>query len=684
MGGHATKPAVKPAVAAPTRAPAPAPKPKPIVAPVPAGPANYDGDRLVVRLLQQTLERGERALAVYTADRRGQVMVATEAITAFVHELVVVAGDQEILWDAHAEDLASLAALVDQLTSDLSTGGLALSVALTTAYAQLAFLVPANSLGAGPSRTAAAPLDESAHLELARHAMGAARQHLAKLPVFDPKDARAQAAAFCAPLKLHLAIASDAADAVTDRRARRTLKPDVEAVSVAMDELAESLGMKPEIPWDVAFASAFDAENALRAELGLARRVRPYSGNVDPIAAVQQVRGIANGTVTDVRAERYTDPTTATQAILQAVGDTFKTQVRALQDLERFLQIKDPPPSRGWAEILLEIGANVALMTAAGAIGGAVSAFLRPRLEALQVGLTVPRSTLALLSRSEYADVSSEILSRGVLARAAVGDALKDGSKELFKAELRQATSRRPAPIGLSPLEIYMRAQHNRLDEATRLAGIAVRHLSPALQQADLALLNVLAHTLETDMPQVAYDRQYDQSMREWQNVKARLDAGPATVQLGRSTERDAAVGDEHTAGVLEIGLAFSADRVVTRRTMRLSGAEPAARAHFRRIAVPVGDTGINQRYDVMLLAAGNAETLVFGVGPDRGLLLESLTSREWRLLRMLAEREPATLWNVGRALRGEFDATSDAAALRVARGFIQEGATYNTRSLED
>ena len=419
-------------------------------------------------------------------------------------------------------------------------------------------------------------------------------------------------------------------------------------------------------------------------KLGLARRVRPYSGNVDPMAAVQQVRGIANGTVTDVRAERYTDPTSAVHAIHDAVGEIFRQQARAVEDLGRFLQIEDLPPSRTWADILLDIGANVALMAAAGAIGGAVSTLLKPRLEALQVGLTVPRSTLALLSKNAHDVVTSEILSRGVIARAIVGDALKDGSKEMFKSVIRQATAKEVIPVGMPPLEIFVRTQAGRLHQGAQLAGIAVRHLSPALQQADLATLNVLAHTLETNMRQVAYDKQYDHAMREWENLRARLGSGPAMLPLGQQHDRDAAVGDEHTPGVLEIGLAFSADRVVTRRTMRLAGAEPAARAHFRRVAIPVGSVGLNQRYEVLLLAPGNSETIVFGAGPDRGLLLESLTRREWRLLRMLAEHEPATLWNVNRALRGEFDTTTDAAALRVVRGFIQEGSTYSTGSLED
>jgi hypothetical protein len=92
----------------------------------------------------------------------------------------------------------------------------------------------------------------------------------------------------------------------------------------------------------------------------------------------------------------------------------------------------------------------------------------------------------------------------------------------------------------------------------------------------------------------------------------------------------------------------------------------------------------LNQRYDVLILAPGNTETIVFGVAPDRGLVIESLTSREWRLLKLLAERQPVTLWNVSRALRGEFDQTPDAAALKVLQGLVQAASNYNTRSLED
>lgn len=684
MGDYAKKPEpTTSAAAAPAKATAPAPKAGAAIE-MPSGPATYDADRLVARLLQTSIEHGERALAVYTADRQGRILVATEEVTAFVRELVAIGSEPKVRWDDHAEALAHLALLVDLLVYETKTDALALSAALSTSYAQFVFLIPTQLLVARPARGAGAPMDQTAQLDLARHAMGAVRQHLEALPELDPKNARAQAAEFCAPLKLHLAVASDAAAAVTDRRARRTLKPDVEAVSVAMDELSEALSMKPAIPWDVSFASAFDAENGLRAELGLPSRPRAYSGTVDPQAAMAQVRAISNGVVSDPRAATYADPTSAVQGIHAGIEWIFKQQARAVNDLHLFLRVKDPPAPQGWVEQLLEIGANVALMAAAGAIGGAVSTLLKPRLEALQVGLTVPSSALALLSKNARSEVTSDLLSRGVLARSMVGDALKDGSKEMFKAVLRKATSGSAPPVDTPPLDLYVLAQQRRLGQAMQHAGIAVQHLSPALQQADLAMLNVLAHTLEVSMQQVAYDRQYDSAMREWQNYKARLAAGPATLPMGRENERDAAVGEDHTAGVLEIGLAFSADRVVSRRSLRLNGAEPAARAHFRRIAVPIGEVGLNQRYEVLLVALGNSETLVFGVAPDRGLLLDTLSRREWQLLRMLAEREPATLANVNRALRGEFDSTADSAAIRVAKGFVQAGAAYSTGSLED
>lgn len=688
MGTYATKPAPKkPAPTIDANAKAPAPKPKPPVAPappMPAGPATYEPDRLATRLLQQALERGERALAVYTADREGQVMVASEEVTAFVRELVEISSDPDIAWETHAEPLANLALLIDRLTSVLAKDGLALSAPLTAAYAQLAFRVPPEVLGAVPGRDPAKPLDETGQLELARHAIGAARKHLATLPVLDPKHAQAQAAAFCKPLKLHLAIASDAADAVRDRRARRTLKPDVEAVSLAMDELAESLGMKPEIPWDVSFASAFDAENALRAELGLARRTRPYTGNVDPAAAVQQVRSIANGASTDMRGVRWTDPELAVAAIQRGVDGVFQRQLAAIVDLESSLLREDPVPAKSWADILLEIGANVALSAVAGALGAAVSRLVSTRLEALQIGLNVSPATLGLLSKDERELVTSEVLSRGVLARAVVVDSLKDGTKEMFKSLARLATSKHVIPNGKDALSDFARAHREKLWFAKEQAGLAVLHLSPALKQADLDTLNVLAYTLGTAMPQVAHDAQYDHSMREWQNFKARLSAGPASVQMGKVTDRDADIRDDHTPGVVEVGLAFSADRTVTRRSLRLNGAEPAARAHFRRLAIPLGEAGLNQRFDVLVLARGNSETLVFGIAPDRGLVVESLTRREWRLLRMLAEYQPATLENVNRALRGEFDATTDAAALRVLYGIVREAASYSTSSLED
>ncbi len=686
MGDHDTKPVRKPAAAAAPRPRAPAPKPKVVSAPaMPAGPATYEADRLVTGLLHKALETGERALSVYTLDRGGQVMMAAEKITAYVHELVEVAAGPDIAWDAHAVDLASLANLVGQLTSELSTAGLALSVNLSTAYAQLAFHIPAASLAAQPGRAAVVPLDEAAHLDLARHAMGAARVHLEQIPVLEPKTAPAQAKAFSAPLKLHFAIASDEAHAVTDRRARRTLKPDVEAVSVAMDQLAESLAMKPQIPWDVSFASAFDAENELRAELGLVARARPYSGNVDPVAAVQQVRSIANGELMDTRGETWTDPGTAVQAIITAVEQLFDQQLLAITKLGMDLQHLDPVPPRSWTDLLVEIGTNVAISAVAGAMGALASRFFAKRLEEFQLGLSVPRSVLDELSNEERGIIASQLLPRsGVLARAVVGESLKDGTKEMFKSAVRQATAKHYSPPGTSALEDFVYTHVAKLQFAKQQAGLAVLHLSPALRQADMQTLNVLAYTLTTTMPDAARDSQYDHSMREWQNFKARLSAGPASVQMGRSTDRDADVGDEHTPGVVEIGLAVTADRTVTRRSLRLRDAEPAARAHFRRLAIPLGTIALNQRYDVLLLAQGNSDTIAFGVAPDRGLIIESLTSRERRLLKMLAEHEPATLWNVNRALRGEFDATDDAAAYNVARGLIQQASTYNTASLED
>ena len=610
--------------------------------------------------------------------------MAAEKITAYVHELVEVAAGPDIAWEAHAENLASLANLVGQLTSELSTSGLALSVNLSTAYAQLAFHVPAASLTAQPGRAAAAPLDEAAHLDLARHAMGAARAHLENTPVLEPKTAAAQAKVFSAPLKLHFAIASDEAHAVTDRRARRTLKPDVEAVSVAMDQLAESLAMKPQIPWDVSFASAFDAENELRSELGLVARARPYSGNVDPVAAMQQVRGIANGEEEEVRGQTWHDPDAAVAAIHEAITHIFDRQLHAIRDLSTNLLHRDPTPSRSWADMLVEVATNVALMVAAGAIGGAVSGLLKPRLEALQVGLTVPRSTMALLSKEAQGVVTSDILSRGVLARAVISDALKDGAKEMFRSPMRIATATHVVAPGTTALEYFIHAHNEKLSLAKLNASLAVLQVATALRQADLQTLNVLAHTLVTDMRQVAYETQYDHSMREWQNFKARLDAGPASVQMGKRTDRDADIRDDRTRGVVEVALALSADRTMTRRSLRLRDAEPAARAHFRRLAIPLGTAGLNQRYDVLLVAPGNSERLVFGVGPDRGVIVESLTGTEWRLLRMLAEHEPATLFNADRARRGGFDGTTDLAALRIVNAIIREASAYSTASLED
>jgi hypothetical protein len=177
--------------------------------------------------------------------------------------------------------------------------------------------------------------------------------------------------------------------------------------------------------------------------------------------------------------------------------------------------------------------------------------------------------------------------------------------------------------------------------------------------------------------------------MREWQNVKARLHAGPAPSNRrgDPEAERDANVDQEHVPGVLELVLHASGDREdrgVKLVSMRLRDAEPAARQHFRKAALRLPEVGLNQRFEVHVMTYNHLSKIVFGVGPDRGLLAESLGTEELAVLKVMAARDPVTSRNVFLARKGEYERVTDAAALRIANAFVKRVSMLTTASLED
>jgi len=216
-----------------------------------------------------------------------------------------------------------------------------------------------------------------------------------------------------------------------------------------------------------------------------------------------------------------------------------------------------------------------------------------------------------------------------------------------------------------------------------------------ALQQLDLEVLNAMALGISDEVSTKANDTQYDASMNEWQNLKARLvagdakeaaipsgvrkttdaapkdlegkakkdwdkqvkkDPGLANEKMPEVTTRDAAMDDSEVAGAFEIEAFVDAEGSRSnpqRRTnsqasarfksLKLPGAEPVTRTHFRNKNERLSKIPMNKHFTLHFTSYMNDAILKVGVGPDRGLILNGLNPIERRLLKFYAAGETVT-----------------------------------------
>jgi hypothetical protein len=629
-----------------------------------------------------------RASAIEDGDTP-QLVLTTSEVIAMIREARELGTISKIDWHSVTDELSAAFAAIADLNRSLDGELEPLRPELGSALRSLRALVPEASWKAAGARKGATakPTSEVERLELARHALAAVREQVARFRAAKPTDDRQQAIALCTPIIGHLGIASDAVTSVADRRQRATLKVDANATSTALDFVAEHLAMAPKLKWDRAFAAAFDAENALRGQLGLLARPRPYSGSVDPSQAIEQVKATAEGApgasppAADVELE---SPQQAVDVIVANVGATFESRRDAIAFANDNLKERETAAPSSISDALLELAASMAISTAAGVIGSLVSAGFRKVLEAYAIHKNPIDATLLKNAPSADRDaIREKLLKQGAFGRGLAGDAAKEAAKELIKGGIKLA--KQHDVNTQHPLQAFYQLQHQMLRQEQTAAMERMATFAPALGQADLEVLRAFHAILRQEIVPAAYDRQYDHSMREWQNFKARTHGGARDPHEAQPS-RDASIGARPTAGVFDVELdvfASSADPTVSLHALRLTGGEPRALDYFRTQKLALRDLGMNQRYDLRVRGPAYAENVVVGVGPDHGLQAESIELRELRILKLLAEREPFTAINRGRTMHGHYDHIPDRIALTMARDLITKVAHITTAHLK-
>jgi hypothetical protein len=650
---------------------------------------------LVLRAMQERAIRAVRMAA--SPARDAHVAAAADAIAIYAQEAARLATIQRADWSRLRVPLANMLLEVHELRLELlSDQSASLKEHLDGALAHLHHMVPEKlweSAAAVTRGVALGVMGEKQHLELARQAIAALTTEVGRFRALKPGSDRAQAIEICAPLPTHCAVAIDAAMAITDRRRRFTLTPDVERASSELDFLASFLVMAPRLTWDRSFAAVFDAENRLRQAIGATPRVRPYSGKVDPKEALDQIEHAANGSrEPDGARLRFTDPTSAVAGISTGMTRVLKRQIAAVETARGLLS--EPAVRRSsWLDALLLTAVNLALVGAAGVIGNlahdslknAAMRFARPR----RMGL----GNFAALSPKIQKEVLDAGMEAGWLAELAAAEGAKDATKQLVKNVLKVSGTAPHRVPGGKLLDDFVAGQNHQLDYAGDQKALMVAQLSPALAQADLGLLDALADALHGDIANLAYDAQLAATMREWHNMRARMDGGVRSEdENGDGKERAgvgaqrAAIDERAVAGTLDVVVAVEGD-LANQRTlqprMRLQDAGPGAVRYYREKPVSLARSGLNKRIELRFHAPGNIAKVSFGVGPDHRLLPESLGAEELAVLMVYGSGLVTTFTNVLQARRGELDIPV-MVGVDAAEGLLAQLSRFTTTGLEE
>ncbi|HWO22574.1 MAG TPA: hypothetical protein VNO30_27635 [Kofleriaceae bacterium] len=668
------------------------------------------------------------ALASVGPTRQARLVEAATRATGTFHELAALAALQPIAWRELSAELAALLTAAKQLGGALRAGRIAtLADELATGAARLTANIDPRALAAATtaSQTAPAPAPAPAlayaeRVELARLVIAAAARQAAAARAVNRSTSSAQDEDRAAlvqivqPVAVHLATAVDAALAIPDSRGLEALLADAEALSGELTLLAHRLSHEPRLPWHLAFASVFDAEGQLRATLGLDRKLRPYTGTIDPQAAMsfvgQKARpgpggGPAAG-ATQVLA--YTDPQAAVSGIAARMDHIFEERIEAVRRLKSDLE--EPPPAEEptLLELLIGLAANVVLSAVSGGLGVLVADKLRASLDraASSAATALAAKDMAHLSEAARASLVQSMVKDGALRRAVLADAAKDGTKRLFiDSTTRALASTKPLALNAArPLNAFTQHLEHVLRATRYEATILMTYVAGALGQLDLATLDHFAGSLDS-VNAAANQIQYDESLREWENVRAHMAAPPLWAiskdDPDLSTRRVNRWAEAPIPGVLEIGV--DAGRLFGRihtavKYLVLRGGEPAAIRHLKAHPRQLAAAGLNRQYQISLggdsqaldpdayrdADTGGLPTFVkVGVGVRQGLQPDSLSHHELRLLKAfsLGSVTWSDLYEAYHSAK--YDHVPEAQALAAAQEIIAQVDNVTTARLQ-
>ena len=691
----------------------------------PAGggqPAQLDTTRTAALVLRDADHEAGAALGVDGPTRQAGLIRAAQKLKAALYEAGALAELDPVVWQELAIELASSLTVVERLRTELLRSGIgSIGQELAQAVERLAPKVGRKEWEAARANDVASvvpKLSTSERMELARGAIAAARLQIAALRQWEPDELRKNAVAAVGPIDVHLGVATDAL-LVLPLRERFASAADIELLTADLSFLARVLAASPMVKWDRVFASVFDSEHQLRAASGLPRQVRPFSGTVDPQAALRAVTAVSRddkprdqGSVTIA----YQEPQAAVNGIALEMGYVFDQRLLAIKALDRDLREPPPPKARSSFDTLLDIAVNVALSSVAGALGALVSEKLKAAVERsakAAVEVQVQREAAHLAADARKALFEDRFQS-GALGRAVAVDSVKDASNQLLKDTVIAALgAHRPSGLNArEPLNAFIQQQDKVLVAARQDALRRVSHLATALGQLDLEVLDRFVNELQ-QIPEQAHERQYDVSLREWENLRARLASEPAGRDKFGDPDLDAPRvndwGEQPIPGVLEVGLSVGRD--VTGPSASLSylvlrGGEANAIRHLKQHPRKLAEAGLNRQYQLSFLGweaersdaheiagrpAGflgvtpSLPTMVkVGVGVRDGFQPGSLRPDELRLLKLCASRDVTALGIVAALTSKRYDAVPDAVALALAKQLIAEVDHVTTARLED
>lgn len=607
-------------------------------------------------LLRRISSATEIAPDIRGAKREAQISAAVANIKTLLEEVVALGKLESIQWLQLTLELGEALRAVERVRREARNKSD--QMVLLRAVAEIKDTIDPKAFKVAqvqPVQADSLPaLDESEHCELAAQALAAANQQLARFDRRKRGDA-VQTIELMKQVTPHFNIAESSADKVA-KPTRKTLKFDMEQAIELMDEVEKALTSTPTVPWNSDIAAGFDAEMRCRKVLGYGAGARAYSGTTDPEQAKQAVEAVAGVDNNAKDAAAWTDrqfetPQQAVTGVTIAIEEIFDQQMMAVKHAKSDLGEVPPPAKPSVLHTLVEIMIKTSLASGAGMIGLWIGKRVGELMDnAAFAKVFADGQIIKLLPAADQKEIRAQLIG-STAARAFGVVAAQDAAKDFFKSSLfkliEKALSKRPKSNAGDPLSAFEQSSLFTLMEARLQARTMLVQLAPALVQADPGALQGLYRFLIDEALPMAYTMQYGKVMEEWQNLKAKAHAGavkrPGEVDGSDSSTRDAEIDDKSVAGALDVSLFFDTNRYPLWPrfdSMTLTGAEPAARRHFRDRAVPLSEVGLNQHYKLRFATDSNYCDVHVGVGPDLGLRAGSLDDRDLAVLRVAKARQ--------------------------------------------